>query len=491
MEIIPNRKVCMVMAKTRITGIIDQSSFGLSSSTELEIDKTIARQLRKAVIGQTGHQWLRSSGEDTFYLNDVNGANYAVYQVKVSNNRLFLNVTGNPTRMLSGRNDFPVLLTGVSGNAALETFKFGLRLPYLILEKLPSSEPFVWPREYRKMIDAGNFSVTQLQLAWYSADLGESRDTVLKYLRSVYAGGVGHSTKTLASLINITATKFDNGMDNYNLSLQSKVGKNKSFTLVLYAKDKSNLELNKEAEEEDDIRVNSRIRFDCTLFGTYLRQINAGKVNDLERLFQLKCEEDSYDIGFYKWLTNRIYNRLKLNVMLTLNSDTFFPTLASIREYVAENLTGGKKEVKAKMLQAWLTKSFSTGEEWANEAGVSHISVKRSQSILEEEYGMDFMVPYELYLHSISNLANLCMTNADVERLMDYGSNSLPDFDAIRRKVKAITKEVAEKLSNGKGFRLAKMKPTRVRVDNYHLLKLINASPRPKQDTAKKHKFEM
>lgn len=418
------------------------------------VDKYTAERLSQYIANLTDRRVdLLEDGSFSLKIGKTNRI-AAVYRLEEKNGDHFLSVMSKANRSMGGKRYRPVL---IDGKTELETWGVMFRKPFLDVGKWKSKIPFGWPPEYVERINDGDMTLRNLNLRWSSADLGPSRDTVLQYLRRLYAGQVGNTTETLSSFINITSTAFDNGMGNYNLCLKAKYGKDKSFSLGLHAKDKKSTD----KRDVTEVGTPSRIRFDCALFGTYLKAIKASSVSDLERLFQLKCE-DGDDLGFYKWLTEKIYDRIKLIAFLKVDIELFDEDVEKIEKLLSKE----KNNVKYRMLKAWMGgEKFSSFQSWADLCGVSRQHVHVTAKEFNDEYSLDFFIPYRMYLHAHFNLLLAGMSDDDVRDVLRQSSNSFIEKSELRKLSKKVSHEVDEKLTLGNGFRLASLKPTIVMVN--------------------------
>ena len=141
--------------KQRLIGIIDNSSYGFSiGSSQMEISQQCEMKIRrmlKACPIATCVEGDELHGNCVYNI-DIKEESLGRYEFKQQGQSRFVNVTTNPSRLASGNNDIPILLTGTEkmylrrddANAALTTFMYLNRLPYILLERLPSNKPFTW-----------------------------------------------------------------------------------------------------------------------------------------------------------------------------------------------------------------------------------------------------------------------------------------------------------------------------------------------------------
>lgn len=459
-----------IKSKTKLTGIVDQSTYGVNLGSYIEISKESANAIRKCLRGcdlATCFEGNETSGNSKWSVNmniDGQEVHLAVYDIKGN----FLNVTGNPTRIATGFNDIPVLVKGYEEyiengtNSAYNTFKFFNRLLFILLEWLPSSHPFIWKGEDRKRFIRGDISIKQLQFAWYSNDLGseEDRENVMNYLRSCYSGVsiIEGKVKNLAHNLGLSAAVYDNSKSNFNLT--TSYGSNREFSLQLYEKGKE-----PGYNGDNEKRLQSLIRFDCTFNYGFLESNKIRKVRDLEERYKIECEKNGYDIGFYKWLSNKVIARIKLDYVAKLSSKSFTSMIDA-----CEKITQTDQK---RIIQHWLNngKKFDSVKEKCEALNVNQANYARNVKFIRQVTGIDIDVPYEYHVVMLFNRISGRMTLEEkAEWIKNRKSNRLVSYDELKDRDEESVISMGEKLgisetSSPQIIRLRKLNPIKVQKD--------------------------
>ncbi|QIG70284.1 hypothetical protein EVB87_184 [Rhizobium phage RHph_N28_1] len=464
------------MAKTRISGLVDTSSWGaLLASTELEITKQSEKGIRRMMCGS---QYFRlHSGDETygnsiwyFIVTDKNGEEQTLarYEFKTNGQRVFLNASGNPTMMIAGINDVPVLVLGFDKykNAVASTFKFCNRLVYAIFDFIPSSAPFKWKGTDLKNFQDGNINIKQIQFAWYSGDLGAHRTRVMNFLRMCYGGtgGTEGVVKNLTRALRLKSTIFDDSEG--NMSIEAKYGSRNEFLLTLYMKDR-----HPDYTGENKRRLENLIRFDCSFRYDFLESNRIKSVADLEKRYEELCDEGGYDIGFYKWLSSQIVDRLKLDYIINLNSATYTAMLDA-----CESVTG-KNEVN--MIDHWMKfNEFTGAKEIAEALGFNETAYKRYLRSVMDQTGLDLTISRDYHEGMISGRMEKMMTREErAAKVKNRKSNQTVTDEELRKRDFANAQELAG-IDKSEGIildkkgvlRLRKMKPRKIHRDKLYVL---------------------
>lgn len=406
--------------KTKISGIVDNSSMGISiqSDSEMEISKKVEKKLRKGMqksIFFTLISGSAMSGNSQWLLKIDD---YSIlYEFKIGKNggSTFLNVTGNPTKLMCGTNDIPVLLRDkeYSNNSALNTFMYANRILYAILEFIPDME-FDWGADKSKIL-RGDINLTRFQLAWYSGDLKDKRNDVLTFLRVCY-GGVDATQglcEHIGANIKINTRMWNN---NNNLTLEKYSGNNKKFSLTLYAKDNE-----PDYDGEDKHRLVSLIRFDCTFMASFLNSKNMKTVKDLETVYEEKCSEDGYDIGFVRWLANEVQKDLYLDYVVDLNSSVYFEDKLKLMEGCISN----KKALSESKLAAhWFSYKEPLEGKVIESVGINPDKFKSYADRLFKKTGIDIRISRSFHEALLFNRRNSHLSREERADLMSSKSNN-------------------------------------------------------------------
>lgn len=467
------------MKKTRLSGILDNSSVGISlGQAELPISiveaKKLRREMRKSAL-------FSSSGKDTLegnieYVFRIEEGLSILYEFKRMGSNMFLNVTGNPTKLMTGKNSVPVLIKAgeFNGNAILNTFKYAGRVMFAILEYIPGFD-FKWQGQERRRITEGDFNISRLQVAWYTGDLGEHRSDVYHHLRLCYGGvnAVDGKARNLAKDLGLSYLAFDH---NDNFVLSGTVGDKKEFSLTLYSKD-----LNDSEESEDKARFSNVIRFDCSFNDYFLRANGIKLVKDLERRYEELCEEGGYDLGFVKWLSKTVYDRLHMEYLVGMTWKTYDDMLKKAEAFVETHESaiknGKKKKTNAyKLVKDWL--DFDnvdlTAKARCERLDIPTQHYSRIADEVRELTGIDVNISQSFIVAMLDN--RLRAQRTELERQGDVlprKSNQRATLDKLRDKDTERTKKVEALLLNGSGLRLRKLKPTILKSNNFYAYSLL------------------
>ena len=453
-----------VKKKTKLSGIMDNSTMGLSlGGAEMPMRKTEIKKLRKAIIAKGSlfeiEGNIKGEGEcmATIYID----GEPVRYQFRNQGGNAFLNVTGNPAKLMTGSNSIPIILKDgeFSGNAIVNTFKYSNRILFALLEFIPDFA-FRWQGQERKMLESGKFNISRLQYAWYSADLGSHRNNVLVFLRKCYNGQ--NSTKTKAYNLSKDLGFNVNAWDNHdgNLTLTGMAGDKKDFSLTLYAKDES-----PNSEKDSKTRLMSLIRFDGTFYDYFLKTHGIKQVVDLERKYEEVCNKSGYDIGFVRWLANYIYSRLKIEYVTKLNIDQY-------REFInsAKQIAEGKNLNEARLMEHWLSygKTFDSVGAKCEELGVNPKKHSEYVANIRDKTGIDLDIPRTFH---DAMLLNRIMGNMTEEErgdfLMNVRGNSSVRVEELMERDSEMVQDMSGLLSVEGLTRIRKMKPVILKSSDF------------------------
>ena len=242
-----------MVSKTRMSAVIDHSSMGLNLGTDFPVGKATYINARKAMhkactIGCTYNTTFKLLEGDPLkgralyrlqFPNHDGTPNSVLYEFRELGNTYYIAVSGNPTRLLSGRNDIPVLVVNSAFelksdyklkqgekkyNRATVTFKYLNRIMYAILDWLLEPFGFAWEGNDKINLIKGKFNITTYQIAWYSGDLKDARSILLNYLRVIYGSldATEHSVKPGAAAIGLNTRVWENSSG--NLSIEARTG---------------------------------------------------------------------------------------------------------------------------------------------------------------------------------------------------------------------------------------------------------------------------
>lgn len=412
----------MKKPKTKISGIVDNSSMGIAvnsyTDTEMLISKATEKKLRKLIskskfftlvsgVAMTGNsKWLLTLDEDC----------KVVYEFKIGKNggSTFLNVTGNPTKLMRGSNDIPVLLKDkrYSKNAALNTFMYANRILYAILEFIPDFK-FEWGVE-RDRLQLGDINITRFQLAWYSGDLADKRNDVLRFLRTSYGGlnATKGKVENIGTNIEVNTRLWDNHSN--NLTMEKKAGNSKEFSITLYSKDED------PTFDGDKSRLCNLIRFDCTFFSYFFGKVGIKTVRDLEAVYQEKCLEGGYDIGFVRWLANHVYDNLHFRYIVRLSGEKYKESLEKM-ERIAEDT---KALNRSKLARHWLKYGDKLDIKTAETIGVNKNRLTPYIESIKEKTGIDVTISRSFHEALMLNRRFSHMTYEERADLLMSNSNN-------------------------------------------------------------------
>lgn len=471
--------------KTRMSAVVDHSTMGLTLGTEMEISEETHSSLRKAFkravargITKYNVEFILISGDAlsgnaTFLLRYVTKnkkENSIQYEFKKQGSNYFINVSGNPTSLAAGGNDVPILIKGSEHgeyNTATITFKYLNRLMYAILDPILGEYNFKWSGKDKKKLVEGDINIQSYQVAWYSGDLADQRNNTLTFIRSMY-GGL-NATKNIVENVGKGLALNTRIWDNHdgNLTIEAKSGdKNRAFSLTLYAKDE---DPSYKDDGDNNDRLRQLIRWDCTLNNAFLINNKIKKIKELEAKYIEVCDEFGYDIGFIKFISEKVYNRLKLPYFLGLHRDSF---LALIE--MAESITSKNERI---VLDHWL--AFNTPFEKDIDAA-NHFGIKRERyneaknTILKR--GLDIDISRSTHEAILDNRARATLTAQ--ERSENYknkkGSKSNEAIswnETINRDTENAKKFKTILGDTGGVLKIRKFKPIKVTPDSFWVFK--------------------
>ncbi|QXV74160.1 hypothetical protein [Rhizobium phage RHEph12] len=475
--------------KQKLSGIIDNSSMGIAvGNAEMKISIKVATALRKEMrkhpkfIGPV-KDTLKGNALYTLHINDDHKI---VYEFKKQGDNFFLNVQGNPTKLMIGNNNVPCLLRDgeFEGNAVLNTFKYANRIMYAILEYIPGFN-FKWEGKEKQQLVKGHFNGSRLQYAWYSRDLHSParRTAVLRFLKLCYGGQsmTKEEVSNIASHLGLNFTAWDANrankkdgilLPNDNITIAGKAGDKRDFALTLYAKDEElllnslqNDEAQKVAREEGK-RFSSLIRFDCDFNDYFLRQNNIKLVADLENRFEEICDRDGYDIGFIRWLATSLHNRLKLGYVVSLTADDYAARLEKV-----EDLMRTAKGDVAKLLQHWheFGPPYATVAAKCEHLNVSAANYAKTVGKILQETGIDVDVSRTYHEGMLQNrlIATLSNEERTTNVLAPDNSNQRIKPSEMRDRDAKMAEKISEFISSDGAFRVRTLKPTVISVKEF------------------------
>lgn len=405
-----------------MSGVVDHSTMGLALGTELPISQAANFGLRKAMYQASlstlpyATKFILASGDkkegNAVYLMEYpiknGGTNTTRYEFKKTGKNYFLNASGNPTCMAVGANDIPILIKGFEYgdyNTPTITFKYLNRLMYAALDTILETMGFNWDKypEDKARLKSGDISIHAYQIAWYSGDLGMDRDTVLRYLRLVYGGqdATLENVGNVMRYLGINARSWDNDEGNLTLSVMSG-DKNKYFTLTLYAKDRHPDYM---GMAETQKRVSHLIRWDCTLTNSFLQNNRIKKIKELEDRFVEECNQRGYDIGFIRFVAEKVFEKLKINHILALTNEKYFQ--------MVHNAENSKKTKYEKIICNWWLNNktvdmYESDKECAEKLNIQRERFNEAKLEILKRFDIDITIPrvtYEAILYNRENAA--------------------------------------------------------------------------------------
>lgn len=472
------------MRKTKLSGILDNSSTGVTlSGAEISLGGKKKKQLIRAIKGSNIMEVvgdLNTNGTFKLAVADTS----VIYQLRTQGGNTFLNATGNPTKLMSGDNDIPVLLKDkvYANNSVANTMSYALRIMLIILEEIPGFD-FSWKNEdgsdspERIAIRKGNFNITRLQFAWYSGDLGENRDEVLLFLRKSFNGQNATKTRAvnLASDIGVNVTAWDNHSG--NLTFSRKAGDKQDFSLTLYSKDE---EPEIERGVEAKARLQSLIRFDVTFFDYFLVTHGIKKVYELEKKFRDLCDADGYDIGFIKWLAEYVFSKLKLKYVVGLDVFDYRDMLEK-----AEVLAVNKRKMnESRLIRHWLAfdkdkegvlLKFDSAKEKCEAIGANANNYSRYVDAIRKDTGIDIDITRSFHEGMLLNRVIATLTEEErTEFLMDMKeSNFRKTMAELQKRDASDVKKMQPLITVGGLIRIRKLKPVILKSSNFWAYKKL------------------
>lgn len=473
--------------KTLLTGIVDNSTMGIDThqkaleiGSEMEISKKtsqrLARALQQAAKNGLGDFQATVSmphaKSKVFFINypkkypkDDKVEDNIQYEFKEQGARHFLNVRGNPTALVSGSNDIPVLILGENTqgyNAVTYTFKYMNRILYAVLDTLLEQYGFAWSGQDKKRLVEGDISIHRYQMAWYSRTLGEQRDPVCNFLRKVFGGldATADKVVSVGDALGVTTRLYP---DNVNLTLETRSGDKKYFGLTFYAKDEE------PGYTGDKARLDSLIRWDCTLNYAFLANHRIKTVQQMEEKYIEVCEKDGYDIGFIRFLADKVERRLRLPYLLGLSLSKFREGIRAL-----ENVEGKNH---ARVAKHWLSKgkAFDKDEDAAAffELQPSNYSAIKADLL---KLGIDVTFPRRT--HDAILETRLMSMRSEEERSdavsRNRGSNKKQvTWEELEDRDDAALKQINRALdTSGKGaLKVRKFQPMKIKIENFWIYK--------------------
>lgn len=485
--------------KTRMSGVTDHSSMGLTTydnidaspgynaksshfNTEMEITQTSYQQIKralKAFINNTAEDATTrfsmnaDSNSNVFYLNFKNldeSDNTIVYEFKTAGKKRFLNVSGNPSCMIAGSNDIPALVVGSvfekerAFNGPTITFKYMNRVMYSILDNLLEPYGFVWSGIDKQNLVEGNISITSYQIAWYSANLGDVRSRVMRFIRLMYGGllKTADRTENLAKSLNVATRIHDNNPG--NITLEAKSGNNIYFTLTLYSKDEDPNYIR--VDDERTNRVSQLIRWDCTLRNAFLANKGIKTIKKLEERYITECEASSYDAGFVKWISKEIRKKLKFDYILGMNSVTYAKGLTAL-----ESVNTKYEQLLA---DHWLQRNEPFK---SNVEALKHFNLPQSAepriSIAKKnllERGIDIEISRAFHTAMLKQRAEGTLTEEEHDANY-FETNRAVRMSEMKERDLVASLEVKTALASGAVSSIRRFAPIKVNVGKFHILK--------------------
>jgi len=464
-----------IKKKTRLSGIMDNSSMGISlGQAEMQVSLETARKLRKLMradarfVGSHADEYLKGNIEYLFTIDD----NVIKYEFKQQGKNVFLNVSGNPTKLMAGSNSVPVLLKDgeYDGNAVVNTFKYANRIMFAVLEMIPGFN-FKWPaKRERVQITNGDFNVSRLQYAWYTGDLLDSRNEVFKYLRMCYGGlnATKEEVSNLAKDIGLNFTAFDNHEGNFVIN--SVAGDKKEFSVTLYAKD----EEEQGSKQQDRKRFQRLIRFDCSFNDYFLKSNNIKLVKDLEKKYVEICSEGGYDIGFVKWLASAVHGRLKMNYIVGLTLDRYREMLLACEDFLESKKS--KRKNAYLILKHWYDfgAPFKTITEKCEALGVNQNNYARDVAEIRKATGIDIEVSRRFHEGMLWQRINGHLTNEErTASLFEHLDNQRIKLAELKERDSKSSENVQKLLSVEGLLKIRKLKPVILESNDFWAYKKL------------------
>lgn len=467
------------MAKTKISGIVDNSTMGLNIGTEITISKKTSSSLRKAMYnavtnGLTGYKakFELVSGNPTkgnciyilTYAKSNGEENSIRYEFKEQNS-IFLNVTGNPTCVVSGSNDIPVLIVGDlygQHNAATTTFKYLNRVLYAILDTLLAEYGFRWEGVDKKRFVDGDINVQRYQIAWYSGNLGEQREDIMRFLRTCFGSQDASASRVvnIGKEMGISARVWDNHSGNITLEAKYKDNK-RSFSLTLYSKD------TEPGYIKASDRLSKLIRWDCTLNHQFLQNNSMRTIRDIEKLYVSVCDDSGYDIGFVKFLSSKIEARLQLSYILGLTVSDYRKSIQILEDI-------DTKSIRA-IVKPWLEYNpifgvDNTAQDIAKHFGIDPRRFSEIKKTILQLSDLDIGIPRSTHEAILMNRVNATMSLEDRGKLVTSSrcSNNRVSWDELVERDASRMKVINDTLDSAGGMlKVRKLKPKRIRTENF------------------------
>ena len=462
---------------TQLAGVTDHSTMGLNIGTEMPVSKECFNSLKKAMHkasqagllrGHIRYEIIANNQEKGLtayrmhFIEKSGKNNMIVYDFFKKGNNYFINVSGNPSKLIIGANDVPALVIGSfyeqDYNAATVTFKYMNRVMYSIQDDLLADFGFSWTGKDKRNLVDGIINITSYQIAWYSGNLGEERQNLLNYLRVVYGSldSTTHSVRPAAAAIGLNTFVWDNSEG--NLTIQARSGIEKLFSLTWYTKDGE-----PDYSGENSARLEKLIRWDCTFNGRFLQNKGIRTVKTLEEKYIQLCDKSSYDVGFIKFLANNVIERIKLNYLLSVTSDGYRKLLAS--------LEGIKGKYEKMIVDNWLNygKTFENFVEAAEHFGISDKNRPRYTDAVKslKGLGLDIEIPRTYIESTLFARFNSQITREERSHVVTGSYNRTPGWNELAERDTAY----ADNINNRDSLvKVRKFKPTKVKPSNFWIL---------------------
>lgn len=453
--------------KLRMSGVVDHTTMGLNLGTYVELSEGCYKKLRQAMnkankkgIPSYNADIKRISGVELVgsaiylltFLKKNGDTNTIHYEFRESNNdnktTYFMNVSGNPTCLVSGDNDVPVLVKTEmfpeAKNTAIRTFMYLNRVMYLVLGTLLKDYEFKWSAEDFKRIMKGDISIKSYQLAWYSADMGNDRAGFFNLLRAGYAALDATKDKVVsaAKAMNLTTRVWDN--NDLNLTIEARTNRNKEFSLTFYAKDQEPGSKSKNKE-----RVSQLIRWDCTLNYQFLANKGMKTISEMEEQYIKICDNGTYDASFVKYLSNKVQERIKLPHLLNLTVDSYRESVQKMEELEGKN--------EKKISKYWLNHGEikETEAETAKAIDIKPSRYSSLKPIILEKTGIDITIPratYAAILESRVLATRTLMERDDYVEAKHTRSNKIVPWQELVERDKEIIINYKKHMEKGEQF---------------------------------------
>lgn len=480
---------------TKISSIFDIGTTGVPVGSEMEIGDKTAHDLRYALNNSIGKnkgnvKVVLLSGDPLkgrcifgLKFNRKDSSEITVtyeFNTPKGNGKTFLNVVCNPTILMIGDNTIPVI---VKGKTIMDTFALMNRLPYQILEIIFEDEGFEWVGGDKNKLINGDINITQMQVAFYSGDLGKELNTVLMYLRTIY-GGLDKTQDKVISLaegLGLEVILYNNdkpgdtkkSSTNLNMTIVAKSNTNRLFSMQLYKKQ----EIIKDSI--DSKRVERLIRFDCTLYSQFLSNNKINKLHMLEQKYKELCNknEGKDDVGFTRWLSNKFFKRIKLPYILGLERLGFYKNLKKAKHYLEDS-----EEAIAKVFNSWYSgESYNTQADFAKALKITQSAISKSKIKLLEDYGIDIEISRSYMDEMFSSTADAMRTEEERHiRSSSYSGDNrrkVSDEELFQRSSERL--EVVRKTIEKQGglLKIRKLKPKKVHFKKLHIYRQMGIIP--------------